>query len=221
MSDSDAKQFSIRLNQALDLRNYPSFGRGRINYVQEIFEISRAGANKWLHGKAIPHPKKRVEIATKLGVNLKWLETGIGSPHDRNDALFQFNSTIAHEIPLLNLRQTYQYESFIKQTSVEKFVVSNTTPQTCLAVHNAGAAMEPKFSAKSLLIVDTAIKTPSDGDYVIAKTQLLPEAIVRQFITGAENNYLIAINPKFDPIEIVDEKIEIIGKVIEVRNILD
>jgi phage repressor protein C with HTH and peptisase S24 domain len=220
MVNNEAKEFAIRLNEALDLRKYPSFGRGRINYVQEIFDLSRAGANKWLHGKAIPHPKKRAEIATKLGISLKWLETGIGSPHDKNDILFQFSHALAHEIPLLNLRHAYQYKEFINNETIEKLVVNNTIPQTALAIYNAGASMEPKFPANALLIIDTEVATPTDGDYVVAKTTLLPEAIVRQFIKGSENNYLVAINSKFSPITINDEKVQIIGRIIEVRNTL-
>jgi phage repressor protein C with HTH and peptisase S24 domain len=219
MSDHETIAFSKRLNEALDLRSYPSFGRGRISYVQEIFQLSRAGANKWLHGKAIPHPKKRQEIATKLGVSLTWLETGKGSPQDRDERLFQFNSAIAHEIPLLNLRQAYQYQDIVNKESLEKMVVTRSTSSSALAIKNTGSAMEPKFSANALFIVDTAI-APEDGDYVIAKMLSFPEAIVRQYIKGAEQDYLVAINSKFEPIQINSQAIEIIGKIIEVRSSL-
>jgi phage repressor protein C with HTH and peptisase S24 domain len=219
MSDYEAKEFSLRLNDALDLRSYPSFGRGRINYVQEIFEISRAGANKWLHGKAIPHAKKRVEIARKLGVNLKWLETGVGSPHDKDETLFQFSNTIAHEIPLINMRQAYQDVNELDKSTIEQLVVTHTTPQNAIAIKNASSAMEPKLPMGAILIVETNAIL-SDGDYVVAKTALLPEVLIRQFIQGAENNYLVAINSKFEPIIMDKKNVTVIGKIIEVRNTL-
>lgn len=216
MSNKEAIEFSKRLNEALDLRNYPSLGRGRINYIQEIFNVSRAGATKWLHGKAIPHAKKRLEIASKLGVNLKWLEMGAGTPHDKDDSIFQFSHNMVREIPLLNMKQAHEYND---DTTVEEhLVVSGAIPKNTIAIRNSSTAMDPKMPVGAVIIAHLGA-TIVDGDYVIAKTPALPEIIVRQFIAGSENDYLVAINNKFDTIEI-SAAIQIIAKVIEIRSSL-
>lgn len=217
MSNSDILEFSQRLNHALDLRGYPSLGRGRINYVQEIFAISRAGANKWLHGKAIPHPRKRAEIASKLNISLTWLETGKGTPSDTDNTRFT-SEYAAHTIPLLTLEQAYNHQAIIGRIATDKLIVNNSIPKNAFAVTCVGAAMEPKFSQGSILIIDLDISV-RDGDYVLARTNLLPEAIFRQYIKGSGGGYLVAINPRFESTKI-DEMTSIIGKVIEVRSML-
>lgn len=216
MNDEIAsKQFAERLNQAFDLRNYPSHGRGRVNYIQEIFNISRAGANKWIHGKAIPHPQKREEIAQKLGISLSWLETGIGSPFDRNDEKFEANN-LTHRIPLLTMQQAYNIDNAINNSEIDWLIVNNSIPLTAIAINFIGNSMYPRFQEPSILIMVPGMPV-TDGDYVIAKTTMLPEALFRQYMKGSSGTYLVTLNPKFEPIKL-DEYSDIIGKVIEVRS---
>lgn len=216
MNDEIAnKQFAERLNQAFDLRNYPSHGRGRVNYIQEIFNISRAGANKWIHGKAIPHPQKRGEIAQKLGISLDWLETGEGSPLDRNEENFEADN-LTHKIPLLTMQQAYNIETAINSNEIEKLIVNNTIPLNAIAINFVGNSMQPRFQEPSILIMTPGVPV-TDGDYVIAKTIMLPEALFRQYVKGSSGAYLVALNPKFEPVKL-DESSDIIGKVIEVRS---
>jgi phage repressor protein C with HTH and peptisase S24 domain len=217
MNNTESKLFAQRLNHALDLREYPTLGRGRVNYIQEIFGISRAGANKWLHGKVIPHPKKRAEIASKLKINLKWLEQGEGSPLENDDSLLALEN-IVHHIPLLTMQQIHKYKSEIPQEGIETLVVNNQIPKSSFAVIHVGSSMEPRFSDNCILIIDPNSNI-SDGDYVIAETSVMPEAIFRQYIRGSENNYLTAINARFEIITI-NKSTTIIGKVIEVRSTL-
>ena len=49
LDNEKKKDFSKRLNQALDLRKYPDLGGGRISYVQEIFLLSREHAWKTVY----------------------------------------------------------------------------------------------------------------------------------------------------------------------------
>lgn len=206
--------FSKRLNHALDIRNYPPIGRGRINYVQEVFSISRAGANKWIHGKAIPHKNTREKIANVLGINLDWLETGKGDPLIQVQAQFSaLNRTF--EIPLFNMLDVINFEENLKSNTLgEKIVVSNL-PKQVIAVKLTGNSMLPKFSSGSILIVDPK-QMISDGDYVLGKVRHLPESIFRQYTLGSAGAYLIAINPKFESI-LIDSDSVLIGKVVEVR----
>lgn len=218
MSNNDDiinKNFAERLRHALDLRGYPSHGRGRLIYLQEIFNISRSGANKWIHGKALPHRQKRVEIANLLGVNLEWLETGIGLPLEVKKEAFM-SQNLVQEIPLLTMKQIYHYKKGTAHTYEESLTVNKTIPANAIAVNFVGDSMAPRFHDGSILIVH--IDAPiTDGDYVIAKTSILPEAIFRQYIKGSSSNYLLAINPKFETIEL-ETDCTLIGKVIEIRN---
>jgi len=213
--DEAAKDFAKRLNEALDLRSYPSFGRGRVNYVQEVFNISRSGANKWLHGKAIPHRRKREEIAEKLNVSLKWLETGHGEIEDIHAPRFE-TTLPARNIPIISMSQAYNIEEAMNDSANETIVISNQALHHGVAIRNVGNAMSPRFQEQSILIVDLKSEI-ADGDYVIVKTSGFPEALFRQYIKGASGDYLVALNTKFEPIRINDS-CEIVGKVIEVRS---
>ncbi len=209
------KDFVERLNFALNLRNYPAHGRGRINYLQEIFNISRAGANKWLHGKSLPHPQKREEIAEKLGINLVWLETGIGDPLKIDSTQYNANNYV-FEAPLVSLADAYHLnECILNNTSLEKIVVSSKFEKDVFAVKLVGNSMAPRFIEGSILIVDRS-QNPRDGDFVLAHASIIPEAIFRQYITGSNGNYLVAFNDKFNPIKI-DDSTQVIGKIIEIR----
>ena len=213
--DQEAKLFAERLNYALDLRNYPTLGRGRINYVQEVFQISRAGANKWLHGKAIPHKAKRIEICQKLGISQSWLETGHGEPKQQEPETFNANQ-LARAIPLLTLDQAYNYQQYLALPQAENVVVNNNIPIQAIAVKNVGDAMMPRFNHNAILIVEIT-NNLNDGDFIIAKSPIIPEAIFRQYVIGSAGQYLVATNPKFDPINLTETAM-IIGKVIEVRS---
>lgn len=220
MTNKKAREFAARLNEALDIREYPAFGRGRVNYIQEIFNISRSGANKWLHGKAIPHPNARRQIAEKLGINLTWLETGEGSATTFDQELYKAENQ-AKKVPLLSLSQAYNLEIALKESEkkpTDTVVINLSSSPSCFAVELIGKAMIPKFDEGSILIVDPN-EQPNDGDFVIAKSSMLPEAICRQIVFGSDGKYLVSLNPKFQPIKIKSNE-EIIGKIIEVRTAL-
>jgi phage repressor protein C with HTH and peptisase S24 domain len=209
--------FSKRLNYALDLRKYPKLGQGRIGYVQEVFSLSRAGVNKWLHGKAIPHKNTRTLIAETLGISLKWLETGDGDPLAIDATKFEaHNKVIA--IPLITMAEAYSLENIVEPNHFKERIVISAHIKADFAVILAGNSMFPRFQEGSILIINTK-KDIKDGDYVLAKTSLLPEAIFRQYMVGTNGAYLTAFNQKFEPLYI-DEHVKILGKIIEIRTSL-
>jgi SOS-response transcriptional repressor LexA len=208
-------QFAKRLNLALDLRKYPPLGKGRIGYLQEIFGLSRAGANKWLHGQVFPHKKKRKLIAQTLGINLHWLETGVGEPTDLTPTQFEADQLIKN-VPLLNMNEAFRLVETLNQGHYETLPMASDVSSSLFAVNYVGNAMLPKFQDGNILIVDPSIPI-QDGDFILAKTSQIPEAIARQYVIGSGQNYLIATNPKFDPI-VISDQVELIGKIIEVRS---
>lgn len=214
-SDFSSKAFAKRLAYALDLRNYPPLGRGRIAYLQEVFKLSRAGANKWMHGQVIPHRKARQLIADKLGVSLHWLETGEGDPL-QNIAVQYDAQRLAKQIPLINLAQAFTFnQSKLDSENHDFIVVGQNIPERVFAVKHVGESMLPRFHSGSILIVDPQ-QPLRDGDYVLAKSNRIPEAIFRQYLVGANATYLAPFNSRFETIEISNAD-DVIGKVIEVR----
>ena len=216
-NDEKIKMFVKRLNEVLDLRLYPAMGHGRTACVQEEFAVSRIGAHNWLHGKSIPHRKKRVEIANKLGVNLLWLESGEGEML-KVDPSFNEVKYPAIKIPLITLASAYNIENITREDLYKETLISTKyqTDDSIFAVKYIGNSMSPKFTSGCILIIKKNVNL-SDGDYVLATVSNIPEAICRQYITGSEKNYLIAINSKFEAISI-NLNVCIIGAIIEVQN---
>jgi phage repressor protein C with HTH and peptisase S24 domain len=213
--NTNAKAFSVRFNEALNLRQFPTLGNGRTSYIQEVFDVSRAGATKWLHGKSIPHRNKRKEIASKLGISLNWLEMGTGSIFDDSEVLFSAKSQVV-EIPLFDLCEL-KHLSYFKNKKIHKTIVINKNLENAdFATINVGNAMIPRFSDGDILIVEVTTDI-SDGDYVVVKTKSFPEALFRQYRKGASKTYLSVSNPKFDSIELSKDDF-LIGKVIETRS---
>ena len=217
LDNEKKKDFSKRLNQALDLRKYPDLGGGRISYVQEIFLLSRAGANKWIHGKSIPHRKKRILIAEKLGINLHWLETGEGDPLDIKNDVFTPVGKI-HRIPILTPTQIYLKTTVDEVDNTDSIFTKDQFPAGCFAMEHIGTSMEPKYYSGVIFIIDPNASI-EDGDYVVSRSRLIPEATARQYISGFDTDYLIAMNNKFEPIKIPkgEHEGDIFGKILAAK----
>ena len=72
--DKIKEEFAIRLQQAMDSKNYPLRGRARI--LSKEFDISDKAASKWLNGEAIPETSKIPILARFLDTTSEWLLSG-------------------------------------------------------------------------------------------------------------------------------------------------
>lgn len=79
LTDNEALAFAQRLNQALDMAEYPVTGNGRQRAVAGAFQVTPQAAQKWLDGRSLPKALRINVIAKELGVNSQWLISGQGS----------------------------------------------------------------------------------------------------------------------------------------------
>jgi transcriptional regulator with XRE-family HTH domain len=93
------KDFSERLNTALDLMDPPAPGRGRCSWLAKKFGISRNAAHKWLHGKARPEYDRMREIADALNVPAPWLFFGEGPSHLPPDLIPRIVTLLREHFP--------------------------------------------------------------------------------------------------------------------------
>ena len=79
--------FSRNLNAVLDIEGFPRTGLGRVSRVAEAFSMSRANAQKWLSGGALPDPSRYKEIVEKLHCSLDdlFLREGPGGDSKGHD----------------------------------------------------------------------------------------------------------------------------------------
>lgn len=185
--------FAERLNQALDHNGIPPRNHGRIQYVSEMFLLTHPGAGKWVNGAVLPSKHRRREIAQRLGVNYDWLEFGKGEmlapAQPVNSGLRQF--------PVLSFHEAVQFERLLTPDFIGKTLPLdiNVGPRA-FVVYNEGSAMAGRFPEGCILIFDPDVPV-KDGDYVLAKTHKLPEAIFRQYMLGNAGRYLYAHDPRY------------------------
>lgn len=213
--DKPHADFANRLNYALDLRSYPPLNKGRLALLQETFGISAPGAHKWLHGIVQPSRKNRKRVAETLGISLHWLETGNGNPLQMDEGTALTSNNIARQIPLLSLAEALHPEQVAQHEKREMVIIQADAPRDVIAVKQVGTSMTPQLPESAIMIVYPQAEL-QDGDFILAASTSLPEAIARQYVMGASGTYLCAMNPKFPPIQ-VNENTQILGKIMEVR----
>ena len=83
------KDFSLRLQQAVDKSVYKDLEQGKLS---ERIGVSRQALRKWLKGIALPSQVRLPLISDILNINLIWLATGEGSMSKHEDVVITDNT---------------------------------------------------------------------------------------------------------------------------------
>lgn len=75
---SQVADFSKRLNEVLDEKNFPAKHEGRQTKAALRFGVTQKAARKWLEGEGLPKTSRINAIARELGVRAAWLLSGDG-----------------------------------------------------------------------------------------------------------------------------------------------
>lgn len=83
MAESESKrirkEFSQRLNHALDELKAPPKFSGRQTYLARLLGKTQKGVRRWLEAECLPRPRDQERLAKSLHVRLEWLMFGLGS----------------------------------------------------------------------------------------------------------------------------------------------
>jgi phage repressor protein C with HTH and peptisase S24 domain len=77
-NEQSRREFSKRLNEALDAIGFPPKGKGRQLALGRAMKISQKGARKWLEGEALPTEANRRKLVDLCKANYEWLFAGRG-----------------------------------------------------------------------------------------------------------------------------------------------
>lgn len=72
------------------------------------------------------------------------------------------------------------------------------------ALHVAGDAMEPEFTAGDEIFVDYE-KNPNNGSFVVAQLTKQSPPLFRQFIIDKGKMFLKSLNPQYPAIEVAED----------------
>ena len=72
------REFSDRLNQALDRLGLPAKGQGRQTQAARLFGVSQKGVRRWLESEGLPAQSDWSRIADAVHVSVQWLFFGLG-----------------------------------------------------------------------------------------------------------------------------------------------
>ena len=77
-SERIQREFSQRLNKALDEHGIPTKGHGRQQQTAKLFGVSQKGARRWLEGIGLPRARMWNQVAQTLHVRMEWLFFNLG-----------------------------------------------------------------------------------------------------------------------------------------------
>lgn len=191
-SDEIRKEFSRRLNEALDDRGMPM--RGRATAIHGVLVSAGVGASttaigKWLSGQGLPERSRIIALAAWLGVREEWLEYGVGPKRQSDLPDGTYPGKTGTSSPTRQPHSLYipQYETggmggngglvlkdqpgIIQNWSVtHEWVRANipycTSPANLCLVTGFGDSMPDMYSPGDPLVVDQGIKIcDHDGVY--------------------------------------------------------
>jgi len=204
--------FAKRFNLALDLFGAPQKNQGRSLTVAEMFGLTPRGSARWVNGEVLPPKKRRRQIAERLEVNYDWLEFGHHEPKTSAHA------SLVKKLPLLDQNEAKDHKKIIAGFHGRRFSFETESSNESFAVRTTGKAMEPRFPANTILVIDPTV-TPKDGDFVLVHVHRISEVLFRKWMQGDAHNHLIALNDSFSSVPVYKED-RVIGVALEAQQSL-
>jgi SOS-response transcriptional repressor LexA len=155
------------------------------------------------------------KIASVLGVNPLWLQTGEGEPHAPLLSMTQVNLyKDTRQIPIISYKDILKFLSD-EPFSTKGYLMSGTnTPAKRFAFEIEDNSMSPTFAPSDVVVVETDLE-PRPGDYVVAKT---PKNLVllRKYRCRGDGFELVPENPDWGVTSDSDGTV-IVGVMVEHR----
>lgn len=85
VEDNESTEFSKRLNELLDARDFPAKNYGRQKELAKKYTLVQQSVGKWLNGEGMPKTSLMMRIARDFRCNFEWLALGTG-PMDADPA---------------------------------------------------------------------------------------------------------------------------------------
>lgn len=185
--------------------------------------------SQWMNGQTL-NGDSLVKVASILGVDPYWLQTGKQSRHEVNQVQAKYNADsinihlLAATGSMGNGNENDDADTVIDVLSVNKHwankTLANITAVSNLAfIHAIGDSMSPTFTNGDILLIDTGIKNvTSDSVYVLEAHNRLFIKRVRGRMDGSFE--ISSDNPLIKTVDTLngDHQIQIKGRVVWVWN---
>lgn len=170
--------------------------------------IEKSLLNKYLSGTSNAKQDKIAALARALDVNEVWL-MGYDAPMQRDIKNYTINvySSVHAGIP------TEMIENIVDTEDISEEMLKSDKEYFGLKIK--GNSMYPKYMENDTIIVERCSDVESGTDCVVAVNG--EEAFLKKLIKKDDSIILQAYNSDYLPIVITNEKITILGKVIEIR----
>lgn len=206
--DDTRRDFSKRLNQALDNIGYPPKGSGRQVQLAKDFSVSQKGARKWLEGESMPSMTRLSELASRLGVSTEWLMSGRGEI-----GVNEGQPRYSPDVVMLDENKLITYiEAKYTPSQEDKRIccpVSHSPEAFVTQLHDLSAI--PEYSMDEWLWVDRKFEV-KPGIHALIDMQ--GDFSVRRIVVEKKKLYGMAFNPAWPSGAIEIDLDEIVGKVI-------
>lgn len=173
--------------------------------------LSRPALTLILLGKTNLTFDRLHSIAKVLQENPIYLTDGILENIQDPDKI---SSPIYINIPLINLQDAHKWKEAV-EFSQEKIITSapDVFGRNCFGITVENDVMMPEFRKGDRLVVDPDIK-PDSNDFVIVRLLESQENIIRQYVLDGSKVHLIPLNPLYDKITVMPDKIIACGVIV-------
>lgn len=224
MGKDPKREFSARLNEALDDAGFPPKGEGRQYAAAKAFKVSQIAARKWLEGESIPHTKRLDGIAAKLGTTVEWLLSGRGSKGGIvaiGETRGTYNDFAM--VPLYNVKAAAGSGAIVTSERIVDTLAFradflrnelSATKDDLYLIHVEGDSMEPTLRAGDVILVDHRRSLPDrEGIYVLR----MDDALLVKRLQLQPGGKIVAIsdNPNYKSFDVKpDAGLAVIGRVV-------
>lgn len=151
-------------------------------------------------------------LADCLGVNMRWLATGVGEPRSTEEV-----DHVVINVPVLSWVQAGAWAEVHDQTFdvwMPYAVKRKDKGKKMFALKVSGISMEPDFKDGDTILVDPD-KTADNGDYVVVRLKDENAATFKKLLVEGDQKFLKAINPIWEPqLQRINGEADLIGVVI-------
>lgn len=202
------KNLSDRLNYALSLT-----GTKKADLARSI--AVKPQVIQFLCTSKTQSSRFTFEIATALGLNIRWLATGEGEIFIENDPHYNLTKTCKF-VPILNMeniRKFFLYNETINQLKINEWLPLKSDEEDIIAIEMADTSMEPKFPFGSYLFLKKYNEASQRSHkFILAYLYKFNTFIVRELTNTNSQKLLTPSNIElFKEIVITDDTLLLAG----------
>lgn len=182
--------------------------------------VSNVAVSQWESDITSPSAKNLFELSIVLKCDIEWLLNG-SEQSNIVPAILSRN----YKVPIISYVEALSWsdklDNLVNSEGYEYIMTSSKLSEKSFALKIQGDSMEPEFKDGDIVIIDPTV-IPSPGEFVVAQYDNSESTFKKYREIGLDKNSkiqfeLISLNSDYNTINNLNQKIKIIGTMVEHR----